>query len=236
MKRNHQAEYAPEIQHLDSLRWLIGGHEFHDGIDIPEDSLRFIWSTFASLYSREKYHEAYYFLSHGNSYPYMLAYLRNSTAQYEFVSKIWSTCIAANADSEEEYLRELERELELCLLMTKFIVECGGEGSYIPPHYLDLVTDLGRILLYSKDYEKAESFDQEIYDASKVVYGDDTMARFFAVSYHCIYLCRVGQEELAHEKLDEFRKVAKKECSEELLERLLSEIDAVERDMIILEN
>lgn len=232
MKSNQQAEYAPEIQQLDSLRWLIDGPEFPDGIEIPEDSLRYTWSTFAELYSREEYKEAYDFLSSGEYYPNMLVYLRNSTAQYEFVSKIWSTCIAANADSEEEYLREFVKELDLCLLMTKFIVECGGEGSYIPPHYLDLVTDLGQILLYSKDYEKAKSFDREIYDATKVVYGDDTMARFHAVAYHCIYLCRVGQEGQAYKELDEFRNVAKEECSEELLERLLSEIDEIERSMI----
>lgn len=97
---------------------------------------------------------------------------------------------------------------------------------------LDLVTDLGQLLLYSKDYEKAESLDREIYDATKVVYGDDTIARFHAVAYHCIYLCRVGQEGQAYKELDEFRNVAKEDCSEELLERLLYEIDEIERSMI----
>lgn len=236
MKSNQQAEYAPEIQQLDSLRWLIDGPEFPDGIEIPEDSLRYTWSTFAELYSREEYKEAYDFLSSGEYYPNMLVYLRNSTAQYEFVSKIWSTCIAANADSEEEYLREFVKELDLCLLMTKFIVECGGEGSYIPPHYLTLVMDMGQVIMDAKDYEKAESFDQEIYNAALVMYGHETMAQFLALSYHCNYLCKVGQEEQAHKEIDEFRKTVKKECSEEELERLLPAIDATERDMIILEN
>ncbi len=230
MNSNQQTVYAPEIQQLDSLRWLIDGPEFPDGIEIPEDSLRYTWSNFADLYSRGEYQEAYDFLSGGIYYPNMLVYLRNSTAQYEFVSKIWSTCIAANAESEEAYLIELESELDLCLLMTKTIVK-GKGGSYPPLHYMTLVMDMGQVIMDAKDYEKAESFDQEIYDAAKVMYGHDTMAQFLALSYHCNYLCKVGQEELAHKQLDEFRRTVKKECSEEELEKLLPAIDATERNL-----
>lgn len=223
--------YAEEISHIDSLRWLTGGAEYPDDMPIDPDTLKYAWTGFAELYSRGEYEAAYDYLKEEQRYPNVLIYLRNSTAQYEFVSTVWNVCVSAHAGSDEDYYKEIESEYSLVLLLTKTVVKMGGETPYVPPHYMNMVMEFGRLILTMKDYERAETFDEEIYFAAKSMYGDERMARFLGLAFRCPYLCRVGKEELAHRELETFRREVRQGCSGEELAKLLSAIDATERDM-----
>lgn len=229
---NCPVEYAEEIMYLDSLRWLTGGPEYAKENTIDPDTLRMAWTGFAELYSRGKYEAAYYYLKAEQRYPNVLIYLRNSTAQYEFVSTVWNECVSAHAGSDEEYFKEIEDEYSLALLLTRTVVEMGGEEPYVPPHYMNMVMEFGQLILTMKDYERAETFDEEIYFAAKSMYGDERMARFLGLAFRCPYLCRVGREDQAHRELEAFRQKAERECSGEELGKLLSAVDATEKDMV----
>ena len=228
---SERVAYSEDILSIDSLRWLTGGPEYPDDMPIDSDTLKYVWTGFAELYSEGKYQEAYDFLKEEQRYQSVLIYLRNSTAQYEFVSKVWSVCVSAHAGSEEDYYKEIGDEYSQALLHTKNVIEMGGKDPYIPPHYMNMVMEYGRLILAMKDYEKAETFNEEIYFAAKSMYGDERLARFLGLTFRCPYLCRVGQEDQAHRELEVFRQEAKWECSKEELEKLLPAIDATERDM-----
>lgn len=233
---NCSAVYAEEIMYMDSLRWLTGGPEYAKENTIDPDTLCMAWTGFAELYSKGEYEAAYDYLKEDQRYPNVLIYLRNSTAQYEFISSVWNVCVSAHAGSDEEYYKEIEDEYSLALLLTKTVVEMGGEDPYVPPHYMNMVMEFGQLILTMKDYERAETFDEEIYFAARSMYGDERMARFLGLAFRCPYLCRVGKEDQAHRELKAFRQKTERECSGEELEKLLSAIDATERDMTEFDN
>ena len=222
--------YAEEIEYIDSLRWITGGPEYAlDTID--PDTLRSTWEGFAKLFTEEQYEDAYYYLKDKERYGNVLIYLRNSTAQYVFVSTVWNYCVSAHAGSDEEYFKELEPDYGLVLVLTRGVVEMGGDDPYIPPHYMDLVMEYSRLLLTMNEITISETFDEEIYFAAKATYGDEMMARFLGLVFRSKYLCNVGREAMAHSELDAFRQRARNECQGEELEKLLAAIDATERDM-----
>ena len=227
--------FTEQIMYLDSLRWLTGGSEYPLDITVDIDSLKMSWTGFAKLYSAGEYYAAYEFLKKDQKYPNVLIYLRNSTAQFEFISTAWNVCVSAHAQSDEEYFKEIEEEYLYVLYLTKAVVEMGGKDPYVPPHYMDMVMELGRLILTMKDYERGEAFDEEIYFAAKSMYGDERMARFLGLAFRCPYLCRIGKESQARRELDAFRNKVKRECSGEELEKLLSAINATERDMTNIE-
>lgn len=222
--------FAEEIEYIDSLRWITGGPEYAlDTID--PDTLRSTWEGFAKLFTEEKYEEAYDYLKDKGRYGNVLIYLRNSTAQYVFVSTVWNYCVSAHAGSDEEYFKELEPDYALVLLLTRGVVEMGGDDPYIPPHYMDLVMEYSRLLLTMNEITTSETFDEEIYFAAKATYGDEMMASFLGLVFRSKYLCKVGREAKAHSELEAFRQRARNECQGEELEKLLAAIDATERDM-----
>lgn len=223
--------YSEELAHVDSLRWLTGGPEYSELIDIDPDTLKTSWNEFARLYSQGEFEAAYDYLTEGERYLHVFLYLRNSTAQYEFVSSVWSNCISAHTGTDDEYFDELSEAYSLVLFMTRTVVEMGGDDPYVPPHYMNLIMDYGQLIMTMKDYEKAEVFDREIYFAAYSMYGNDRLARFLGLAFRCPYLCRIGKESQAYEELDLFRQEAMRECSGEELEKLLAALDATERDM-----
>lgn len=224
--------YSDEIEYLDSLRWLNPGPEYPDSCAVGKGDLDNVWDGFSKLYRSGKYEAAYKFLKEDRRYDLVMIYLRNTTAQFEFISKVWDECVAAYAETEEDYYDEIEEGYSFSLHMTKTVVEMGGDDPYVPPHYMNLVMDYGHLLVDMKDYEKAEAFGQEIYLAAKTMYGDERMATLLKLVYRCPILCSVGKESQAHEELEAFRQQAREECSGEELNLLLAAIDATESDMI----
>ena len=245
LNHNYKKEHVPdpvistksdveEIQHLDSLRWLTDGPEYLPFMGIESDTLRMTWRRFVDLYNMGGYSAAYNYLMQGDKYEYVFLYLRNTTAQYEFVSKIWNKCVGEKyADFKDLYFKEMEDAYSDILDITRYVVETWNEDSTIsvPPHYMNLVMEFGDFILKMKDYDKASIFDEEIYFAAKSTWGHDRLASFLALSFRCQYLCRVGKEELAHHELEAFRQQAIKECSKEELEKLLPAINRAEIDM-----
>lgn len=225
------APYAQEIAHLDSLRWLIAGTEFPEGVAVDADSVLHEWKGFAELYCRGEHEAAYEYLKNGDRYGDIIIYLRNSTAVYEFVSGAWNVCVSAHAESDEAYFREIERDYSFVLAMTRSVVELGGDDPYVPPHYMALVMELGSIIMKARDYEKAETFDDEIYRASIAMYGHEPMASLLALSFRCPLLCRTGREDQARKELASFRSKTMKACTGEDFEKLLKGVDAIEKSM-----
>ena len=61
------------------------------------------------------------------------------------------------------------------------------------------------------------------------MYGDERMAKFLGLAFRCPYLCRVGNEDLAHRELEAFRLEVRQECSGEELAKLLSDAPTYNR-------
>lgn len=185
--------YNDEIRVIDSLRLLTDGPEYPNEMRIPENTLQKTWEKFAELYTANNYKEAYQYVQSGENYGNILVYLRNSTAIYEFISRPYSYCLDSHFDEDDTaYYEAMEDKLLFCLTLTEAVIEMGGEDPYIPPHYLELVSDVARIMRATEDYDRAKDFHNTIYKAIMGITGDEVLAKYYSTQYRSQYLAMRG--------------------------------------------
>lgn len=220
------SDYAPEIQFIDSLRNSTDGPEYPESIKTPADSLLMSWVGFAERFSAEDWQEAYDFTMYGSNFSNILTWLRNTTAQYEFIVNAWSSVLFETREINEFY-EEMSVLLNLNLAMVKTVVSMGGEGGYIPPHYTDLLRALGLMYRLTGDFGSCEALCDEIYNGYVTCGFSDLTSRLAVLYFRSQYLTESGNATQALQETNDFRDVLLRECAPEELESSLRIIDEI---------
>ncbi|MDO5443294.1 MAG: hypothetical protein Q4G10_06445 [Bacteroidia bacterium] len=224
--RYKPTDYAPEIQFIDSLRNSTVGPEYPQDVTTPPDSLLRSWVGFAERFSAEDWQEAYDFTMSENNFGNILVWLRNTTAQYEFIVNAWSSVLFETKEINEFY-EEMSILLSLNLAMVKTVVASGDEGGYIPPHYTDLLRAMGLMYRLTGDFESCEAFCDEIYNGYKACGFSDVTSRLAVLYFRSQFLTESGNAGQALQETNGFREVVLKESSPEELESSLRIIDEI---------
>lgn len=210
------ADYSPEIQFIDSLRYNTGGPEYPDEVTTPPDSLLRSWIGFAERFSAGDYTGAYDFAQEDGNFGNILIYLRNTTAQYVFITSAWSDVIF-NVKASEDFYQEMDELLNFNLMMVKTVVAVGGEDGYVPPHYTDLLRSLGMIYRLIGDRELMEAFCEEIYNGYMACGYGDIPSRLAVLYYRVQFLSDYGQADAALQEVRDFKDVVLREAPPEEL-------------------
>lgn len=209
-------DYAPEIQFIDSLRNSTGGPEYPDNVTVPADSLLRSWVGFAERFSAGDYPGAHDFAQEDNNFSNIFVYLRNTTAQYVFITSAWSDVIF-NMKASEDFYREMDDLLNFNLAMVKAVVAMGGEDGYVPPHYTDLLRSMGMIYRLIGDRDLMESFCNEIYNGYMTCGYGDIPSRLAVLYYRVQFLTDYGEADAAIQEVHAFKDIVLKECPPEEL-------------------
>lgn len=197
--------FAPEIQYVDSLRYLTAEPNQVSALGISEDANETSWFGFADLYTQRKFDEAYQFVMDGDNYANILVYLKNTTAQYQFINVILSPLMRLYIKDDKEYYKEVEGALAYNLFTLKQVIVMGGETPYIPPHYLDLVMDLEHLYFEEGDLDKAEANLTEIAFACEANNYNPIATRLLCLEYRCNIYKERGNMEGARASIKEFK-------------------------------
>ena len=219
--------YSPEIQYIDSLRNSTDGPEYSESVTTPSDSLERSWMGFAERFSAEDWQEAYDFTMSDNNFGNILTWLRNTTAQYEFIVNAWSSVLFEVREINEFY-EEMSVLLNLNLAMVKTVIEMGGEEGYIPPHYTDLLRAIGLMYRLTGDFESCEAFCGEIYDGYRACGFDDVTSRLAVLYFRAQFLTESGNPEAALTEVHDFKNVVLEESAPEELETSLQVLAEIE--------
>lgn len=203
------SKYSPEIQFIDSLRYNVGEPEYGDS-QIPEDSLLRAWIGFSERFSASDYPGAYDFTLEDNNFSKILVYLKNSTAQYVFISSAWSEVIF-QVKASEDFYSEMDQLLNLNLALVKASVNQG----FVPPHYTDLLRSMGMIYRLTGNWEIADDFCDEIYQGYMASGYGDVTSRLAVLYYRVQFMTDYDMSEQALDEVMAFREVVEGECSEE---------------------
>ena len=225
--RYDPANYSPEIQFIDSLRNNTVIPENSDDVRIPEDSLLMSWVGFAERFSAEDWQEAYDFTRSGNNFSNILLFLRNTTAQYEFIVNAWSS-VLFEVKEVNEFYEEMSILLNLNLAMVKTVIEMGGEGGFVPPHYTDLLRALGLMYRLTGDFESCEGFCDEIYNGYRACGFDDVTSRLAVLYFRAQFLTESGNRDAALAEVDAFKSVVLNEAAPEELDSSLQVLVEIE--------
>ena len=221
------SRYSPEIQFIDSLRNSTGGPEYSENVTTPADSLERSWMGFAERFSAEDWQEAYDFTMSENNFGNILTWLRNTTAQYEFIINAWSP-VLFEVKEVNEFYQEMSVLLNLNLAMVKTVVEMGGEDGYVPPHYTDLLRTIGLMYRLTGDFESCDAFCDEIYNGYRTCGFDDVTSRLAVLYFRSQYLTESGNADAALAEVDEFKSVVQNESAPEELETSLQVLTEIE--------
>lgn len=224
--RYRPTDYSPEIQFIDSLRNSTDGPEYPEEITTPTDSLLMSWVGFAERFSAEDWQEAYDFTMSGTNFSNILIWLRNTTAQYEFIVNAWSSVLFETREINEFY-EEMSVLLNLNLAMVKTVVSMGGEGGYIPPHYTDLLRAIGLMYRLTGDFESCEAFCDEIYNGYKACGFSDLTSRLAVLYFRSQFLTESGNAGQAIQETNGFRDIVLKESTPDELESSLLILDEI---------
>lgn len=224
--RYRPSDYSPEIQFIDSLRNSTDGPEYPEEIKTPADSLLMSWVGFAERYTAEDWQEAYDFTMYGSNFSNILIWLRNTTAQYEFIVNAWSSVLFETKEIDEFY-EEMSVLLNLNLAMVKTVVSMGGEGGYIPPHYTDLLRAIGLMYRLTGDFESCNAFCDEIYNGYIACGFSDVTSRLAVQYFRSQFLTESGNAVQALQETNDFKKVVLRESAPEELESSLKIIDEI---------
>ena len=208
--------YSPEIQFIDSLRNSTDGPEYPDNVTVPPDSLLRSWMGFAERFSAGDYSGAHDFAQEDNNFSNIFIYLRNTTAQYVFITSAWSDVIF-NMKASEDFYREMDDLLNFNLAMVKTVVAMGGEDGYVPPHYTDLLRSMGMIYRLTGDRSVMESFCNEIYNGYMTCGYCDIPSRLAVLYYRVQFLSDYGENDAAVQEVQAFKDVVLRECPPEEL-------------------
>ena len=209
-------DYSPEIQFIDSLRNSTGGPEYPDNVKVPADSLLRSWVGFAERFSAGDYAGAYDFTQEDNNFSNIIIYLRNTTAQYVFITSAWSDVIF-NMKASEDFYREMDELLNFNLMMVKAVIAMGGEDGYVPQHYTDLLRSMGMIYRLAGDRAMLEPFCEEIYNGYMACGYGDIPSRLAVLYYRVQFLSDYGEAETALQEVRAFKDVVLAECPPEEL-------------------
>lgn len=138
-------DIADQFRQLDTLAEMMQTlEESLQGVPKKRaDSIVTAWNRVADLCCAEKPVKAYEYLHKDRNLSNVLLYLRNTTAQYYFVNEVLLP-LALTALPEQDAIAEYVDNLELNFAMTRMVVILAQEeNNYIPPHYLNLIADLG---------------------------------------------------------------------------------------------
>ena len=220
------SRYSPEIQYIDSLRNSTDGPEYPEEIQTPADSLLMSWVGFAERYTAEDWQEAYDFTMYGSNFSNILIWLRNTTAQYEFIVNAWSSVLFETKEINEFY-EEMSVLLNLNLAMVKTVVSMGGEGGYIPPHYTDLLRAIGLMYRLTGDFDSCNAFCDEIYNGYKACGFSDLTSRLAVLYFRSQFLAESGNAAQALQETNDFREVVLRDCAPEELDSSLLVLDEI---------
>lgn len=221
------SDYSPEIQFIDSLRNSTGGPEYPEYVKVPADSLEMSWMGFAERFSAQDWQEAYDFTMSGDNFGNILTWLRNTSAQYEFIVDAWSSVLFEVKEIDEFY-EEMSVLLNLNLAMVKTVIEMGGEDGYVPPHYTDLLRSIGLMYRLTGDFESCEAFCGEIYNGYRASGFDDVTSRLAVLYFRSQFLAESGNADAALEEVHEFKDVVLNESAPEELESSLKVLEEIE--------
>lgn len=221
--------FAPEIQYVDSLRYLTMEPNQVSALGISEDANETSWFGFADLYTQRKFDEAYQFVMDGDNYANILVYLKNTTAQYQFINVILSPLMRLYIKDDKEYYKEVEGALAYNLFTLKQVIVMGGDNPYIPPHYLDLVMDLEHLYFEEGDLDKAEDNLSEIAFACEASNYNPIATRLLTLEYRCNVYKERGDMATAKKLIQEFKdEILPLAQSDEELQTLANAIRNVE--------
>ena len=226
--RYRPSDYSPEIQYIDSLRNSTDGPEYSESVTTPPDSLLRSWVGFAERFSAEDWQEAYDFTMSENNFSNVITWLRNTTAQYEFIVNAWSSVLFEVKEIDEFY-EEMSVLLNLNLAMVKTVVSMGGGNGYIPPHYTDLLRAIGLMYRLTGDYVSCDAFCNEIYEGYRACGFSDVTSHTAVLYFRSQFLKESGNAEQAYAELAEFRSSQLPLCPQDELEStilILSEIES----------
>lgn len=162
------SDIANQFRVLDTLSSMIQSNEdlFAGYTKKKADSIMTAWTTLANLCCEEKPEQAYEFLHAGKNQGDILIYLRNTTAQYYFNNEVLLPLALASVP-EQDAIAEYLSNLELNFAMTRLVVVASQDSEkYIPPHYMDLIADLGFTYDAAGESEKAINMAEMIREAS----------------------------------------------------------------------
>ena len=225
------SDYSPEIQFIDSLRNSTGGPEYSDDVRTPSDSLLMSWVGFAERFSAEDWQEAYDFTMSGNNFSNILLFLRNTTAQYEFIVNAWSS-VLFEVKEVNEFYEEMSILLNLNLAMVKTVVEMGGEDGYVPPHYTDLLRAIGLMYRLTGDFDSCEAFCDEIYAGYRTCGFDDVTSRLAVLYFRSQFLTESGNPEAALAEVDSFKDIVRNEAAPEEMDSSLQVLVEIENAIL----
>ncbi|MCQ2147088.1 MAG: hypothetical protein MJZ16_06175, partial [Bacteroidales bacterium] len=154
------------VFYVDSLRYFTGGPEYAPELNVNADSVAKVWQKFTNYFIKGKYENAYRYLHDDGAENAILVYLRNTTAQYEYINCIKEAVLDYNCD-EEGYYDELMDSFRLNLEMIKMVIVSAWargqeEEYYVPPHYTELVMSMAQMMLYYEKFDDALPFADEI--------------------------------------------------------------------------
>lgn len=224
------SRYSPEIQYIDSLRNSTDGPEYAESVTTPPDSLERSWMGFAERFSAEDWQEAYDFTMSENNFSNILTWLRNTTAQYEFIVNAWSSVLFEVREIDEFY-EEMSVLLNLNLAMVKTVVSMGGEGGYIPPHYTDLLRAIGLMYRLTGDFDSCDAFCSEIYNGYRACGFDDVTSRLAVLYFRSQFITESGNPEAALAEVADFKNVVLTESAPEELETSLQVLAEIENSI-----
>lgn len=226
------SRFAPEIQYVDSLRYLTVEPGQVSALGLDDEVNETSWYGFADLYTQQKFDEAYQFVMDGDNYANILIYLKNTTAQYQFINVILSPLMRLHIKDDAEYYTEVEGALVYNLFTLKQVIVMGGDNPYIPPHYLDLVMDLEHLYLEQGDLDKAEANITELAFACEASNYNPIATKLLCLDYRCNILRQRGKiseaKALIREFSDEILPLAQ---SDEELQTLAGAIRNLERHL-----
>jgi len=224
--------FAPEIQYVDSLRYLTVEPSQLGAMGIDDDINETSWYGFADLYTQRKFDEAYQFVMENDNYANILLYLKNSTAQYQFINVVLSPLMRLHIKDDAEYYREVEGALTYNLFTLKQVIVMGGDNPYIPPHYLDLVLDLEHLYLEEGDLDKAEANITELAFACEASNYNPIATRLLCLDYRCNILRQRGKVAEARTLIKDFSdEILPLAQSDEELQTLAGAIRNLERHL-----
>jgi len=224
---------APEVLYVDSLRYMVGGDDYP--AELSADSLRGVWDKFAVLYSKGEYQKAYDYLFDDGSpkaYGDITLYLRNSTACYAFISRLVRPILKSVSETEQDFYEQMLSLVEFNFTMTQYIVEIGrNESEYVPPHYLDVATDLSQYLMIVGNFDQALEFVDTYYQVYLDCGVNKVEAKMLTLFYKALILASDGRAPEAFKLLSDYEAEVKAEGDEETLEIVSAMIGPI-RDVI----
>lgn len=227
------SQFAPEIRYVDSLRYLTTERSSVEALNIKADDFDSSWYGFADLYTQQKFDEAYQFVMEEDHYADILVYLKNTTAQYQFVNVILSPLMRLHIKDDAEYYSEVEGALAYNLFNVKQVITMGEDTPYVPPHYLDLVLDMEHLYLEQGKLDMAEANLTELAFACEAVGYNPISTRLLCLDYRCHIYRQRGNIEEARKLIQDFKdEILPLAQSDEELQTLETAIGNVERRLI----